>query len=128
MRRCRERKKRRKREAMVKGRKEAVKRVQRWEVSPDRSPALTRTCIPSLGTAPVLQVGADRLPEGGREAQRDPDPALLAYRSPGPTDSPRPLGGSEGAQVHPRAGPQPSSDCSHNPTIPVDSASRGLSR
>lgn len=55
---CRERKKRRKKEATVKGRKEAVKRVQRWEVSPDRSPALTRACIPSLGTALVLTSGS----------------------------------------------------------------------
>lgn len=58
MRRCRERKKRRKKEATVKGRKEAVKRVQRWEVSPDRSPALTRACIPSLGAALVLTSGS----------------------------------------------------------------------
>lgn len=62
MRRCRERKKRRKKEATEKGRKEAVKRVQHWEVNPDWSPALTHACIPSLGTALVLQVGADRLP------------------------------------------------------------------
>lgn len=123
MRRCRERKKRRKREATGTGRKEAVKRAQRWEVSPDRSPALTCACIPSLGTALVLQEGADRLPERGREAQRDSDSALLTLQIPSPTDSPRPLGGSDGVQVHPRAGPQPSSDCSPNPTIPVDSAS-----
>lgn len=57
MRRCRERKKRRRREAMVKGRKEAVKRVQRWEVSPDRSPALTRL-YPLSGHRPGVTSGS----------------------------------------------------------------------
>ena len=62
MRRCKERTKQKKKEATAKGRKEAVERVQRWEVSPDQSPALTHASISSLGTALVLQVGADRLP------------------------------------------------------------------